>query len=152
MLSHKIGSKARSLDWAALFSVHIHGGEMVIVILRLLRSPSVRQRHLFFGRVTHLHRFAIPLVHFSVAQPDLQRPDHLAIQADEAMLTFDFGSISLSCLARGDSIQTIWLGRHSDHFTLDTTVLRCVAVAPLGMFLLAYLLDTYFLIFEGHAS
>jgi len=44
------------------------------------------------------------------------------------------------------------VGRHSDVFTLDTTVLRCVTVAPLGKFLLAYLFDTYLLIFEGHAS
>jgi len=28
--------------------------------------------------------------------------------------------------------------------------LRCVTVAPLGMFLLTYLFDTYLLIFEGH--
>ena len=69
------------------------------------------------------------------------------------MLTLDSGSVSLSRSARGDSVQTIWLvGRHSDPFTLDTAVLRCVTVAPLGMFLLAYLFDTYLLIFEGHAS
>jgi len=69
------------------------------------------------------------------------------------MLTLDSGSVSLSRSARGDSVQTIWLaGRHSDPFTLDTTVLRCVKVAPLGMFFLAYLLDTYILIFEGCAS
>ena len=42
--------------------------------------------------------------------------------------------------------------RHSDHLTLDTTLLRCVTVAPLSMFLLAYLFDTYLLIFEGRAS
>jgi len=69
------------------------------------------------------------------------------------MLTLDSGSVSLSRSARGDSVQTIWLAcRHSDPFTLDTTVLRCVKVAPLGMFFLAYLLDTYILIFEGCAS
>jgi len=79
MLSHKRGSKKRNFDWATQFSVHIHGGEMVIVILRFLQSPSVIQRHLFFGRVTHLHRFEILLVYFSVAQLDLQRPDHSAI-------------------------------------------------------------------------
>ena len=49
--------------------------------------------------------------------------------------------------------ETIWLaGRHSVLFTLDTTVLRCVTVTPLDMFLLAYLFDTCLLIFEGHAS
>jgi len=59
----------------------------------------------------------------------------------------------LSRSARGDSVQTIWfVGRHSDPFTLDITVLRCVTVALLGMSLLAYLSDTYLLIFEGHAS
>jgi len=84
-------------------------------------------------------------VHFSVAQLDLQRPDHSAIQADEAMLTLDSGSVSLSRSACGDSVQTTWLlGRHSNSFTLDTTVLRCVTVAPLGMFLLAYLLTRIF--------
>ena len=30
-----------------------HIGEMVIVIIRFLQSPSIIQRHLFFGRVTH---------------------------------------------------------------------------------------------------
>ena len=79
MLSHKRLSKKRNFDWATQFSVHIHGGEMVIVILRFLQSPSVIQRHLFFGRVTHLHRFEILLVYFSVAQLDLQSPDHSAI-------------------------------------------------------------------------
>jgi len=56
-------------------------GEMVTVILRFLQSPTVAQRHLFFGPVTHLHRdrFAIPFVHFNFAQLDLQRPDHSAI-------------------------------------------------------------------------
>ena len=69
------------------------------------------------------------------------------------MLTLDSGSVSLSRSARGDSVQTIWLvGRHSDPLTLDTTVLRCVTVAPLGMLFLAYLLDTYLLIFEGRTS
>ena len=69
------------------------------------------------------------------------------------MLTLDSGSVSLRRSARGDSVQTIWLvSRHSDPFTLDNTVLRCVTLAPLGMFLLAYLFDTYHLIFEGHAS
>jgi len=82
MLSHKRGSKKRNFDWATQFSVHIPGGEMVIVTLRFLQSPSVIQRHLFFGRVTHLHRFEILLVYFSVAQLDLQRPDHSAIKAD----------------------------------------------------------------------
>ena len=54
------------------------------------------------------------------------------------MLTLDSGGVSLSRLARGNIIQTIRLvGCHSNLFTLDTTVLRCVAVAPLGMFLLA---------------
>jgi len=69
------------------------------------------------------------------------------------MLTLDSGSVSLSRSARGDSVQTIWLvGRHSDPFTLDTTVFCCVTVSPLGMFLLAYLFDTYLLIFESHAA
>ena len=69
------------------------------------------------------------------------------------MLTLDCGSVSLSRSARGDSVQTIWfVGRHSDAFTLDNTVLCCVTVAPLGMFLLAYLFDTYPLIFESHAA
>jgi len=136
MLSHKRGSKKRNLDWAALFSVHIHSGEMEIVTIRFLQSPSVIQRHLFFEWGTHSHRFVIPLVHCRVAQLTLPRPDHSAIQADEAMLTLDSGSVSLSCSALGDSVQTIWLrGRHSDSFTFDTAVLRCVAVAPLGMFL-----------------
>jgi len=77
-------------------------------------------------------------VHFSVDQLELHRPDHSAIQAKEAMLTLDSGSISLSRSARGDSVQTIWLvGSHSNPVTFDTTVLRCVTVAPLGMFLLA---------------
>jgi len=126
---------------------------MVMVILNFLQSLSIIQQHLFFRRVPHLYRFAIPLVHFSVAQLDLQRPAHSAIQADEAMLTLDSGSISLSRLARGDSAQMIWLGgHHSDPFKFDTTVLCCMTVAPLGMFLLAYLFDTYLLIFEGHAS
>ena len=50
-------------------------------------------------------------------------------------------------------LQTIWLvGRHSDPFTFDNTVLCCVTVAPLGMFLLAYLFDMYPLIFESHAA
>jgi len=69
------------------------------------------------------------------------------------MLILGSSSVSLSRSARGDSVRTIWLlGRHSDPFTLDNTVLCCVSVAPLGMFLLAYLFDTYLLIFEGHAS
>jgi len=60
------------------------------------------------------------------------------------MPTLDSGSVSLSRSARGDSVQTIWLvGRHSVLFTLDTTVLRCVTVAPLVVFLLAYLFDTF---------
>jgi len=60
------------------------------------------------------------------------------------MPTLDSGRVSLSRSARGDSVQTIWLvGRHSVLFTLDTTVLRCVTVAPLVMFLLAYLFDTF---------
>jgi len=92
-------------------------------------------------------------VHFSVAQLDLQRPNHSAIKADEAMLTLDSGSVSLSRSASGDSVQMIWLvGRHSDPFTFDNTVLCCVTVAPLGMFLLAYLFDMYPLIFESHAA
>jgi len=67
------------------------------------------------------------------------------------MLTLNSGSVSLSRSAWGDSVQTIWLvGRHSDPFTLDDTVLCCLTVAPLGMFLLAYLLDTYPLVFESH--
>jgi len=50
-------------------------------------------------------------------------------------------------------LQTIWLvGRHSDPFTLDNTVLCCVTVALLGMFLLAYLFDTYPLISESHPA
>ena len=66
-------------------------------------------------------------------------------------MTLDFGSVSLSRSAWGDSVQTICLvGRHSDPFTLDNTVFCCVTVAPLGMFLLAYLFDTYPLIFESH--
>ena len=69
------------------------------------------------------------------------------------MPTLDSGSVSLSRSADGDSVQTIWLvGRHSVLFTLDTTVPRCVTVAPLVMFLLAYFFDTCLLIFEGHAS
>ena len=71
------------------------------------------------------------------------------------MLTLDSGSVSLSRSARGDSVQTIWLrlvGRHSDPFTLDNTVLCCMTVAPLSMFPLACLFDTYLLIIEGHAS
>jgi len=69
------------------------------------------------------------------------------------MLTLNSGSLSLSRSARGDSVQTIWLvSRHSDPFTLDNTVLCCATVAPLGMFLLAYIFDTYLLIFEGHDS
>jgi len=152
MLSYEGGSKKRNFDWAALPGAN-HSGEMVIVIIRFLQSPSVIQRHLFLGRVTHLHRLAIQLVHFSVAQLDSQHPDHSAIQADEAMLTLDSGSVSLSRSAQGDSVQTIWrVGRHSDPFTLDNTMLGCVKVAPLGIFLLAYLFDTYLLIFEGHAS
>ena len=68
------------------------------------------------------------------------------------MLTLDSGSVSLSRSARDDSVQTIWLvGRHSDPFILNHTVLRSVTLAPLGMFLLAYLFDTYLLIFESHA-
>jgi len=35
---------------------------------------------------------------------------------------------------------------------INNTVLRYVIVAPLGMFLLVYLFDTYLLIFDGHAS
>ena len=67
--------------------------------------------------------------------------------AERCLSLFGLGLIG------GDSVQTIWLaGRHSDPFTLDNTVLRCLTVAPLGMFLLAYLFDTYLLIFEGHAS
>jgi len=63
------------------------------------------------------------------------------------------GSVSLSRSAWGDSVQTNWLvGRHIDPFTLDNTVLCCVTVAPLGMFLLAFLFDTYPLIFESHAA
>jgi len=69
------------------------------------------------------------------------------------MLTLDSGSVSLSRSARGDSVQTIWrVGRHSNLLTIDTTVLCWMTVAPLGMFLRAYLFDTYLLIFEGHAS
>jgi len=69
------------------------------------------------------------------------------------MLTLDSGSVSLSRSAWGDSVQTIWLvGRHSDPFTLDNTVLCCLTVATRGMFLLAYLFDTYPLIFESHAT
>jgi len=79
MLSHKRGSKKCNFDWAALFSVHIHGGEMVTVIFMFLQLPFFIQQHRGFGCVTRLHRFAVPLVHFSVAQLDLQRPDHLAI-------------------------------------------------------------------------
>jgi len=60
---------------------------MVIVIIRFVQLPSVIQRHLFFGRVTHIQCFAIPLVHFIVAQLNSQRLDHSAIQADEAVLT-----------------------------------------------------------------
>jgi len=37
-----------------------HSGEMVIVIIRVLQPPSLIKRHLFFGWVTHLHRFAVP--------------------------------------------------------------------------------------------
>ena len=51
------------------------------------------------------------------------------------MLTLDSGSVSLSRSARGDSVQKIWLvGRHSDPFTLENTVFRCVTLPPLGMF------------------
>jgi len=80
----------------------------------------------------------VPLVHFSVAQLDLQRSNHSAVQADEAMPILDSGGVSLSRSARYDSVQIFWLvGRHSDPVALETTVLRCVAVTPLGMFLLA---------------
>jgi len=47
-----------------------------------------------------LTRFVIPLVHFGVTQLDLHHPDHSAIQADEAMLILDSGSVPLSPLAR----------------------------------------------------
>jgi len=75
-------------------------------------------------------------MHCRVAQLALPRPEHSSIQGDEAMLTLNSGNVPLSCSARGDSVHTIWLrGRHSDSFTFDTAVLRCVAVALLGMFL-----------------
>jgi len=61
------------------------------VIIRFLQSPSVIQRHLFFGWVTHVHCFAVQLVHFCFAQLDFQRLNHSAIQADEAMPTLDSG-------------------------------------------------------------
>jgi len=50
--------KSHHFDLANLFSVHITGGEMVLVILRWLQLPSVTQRHLFFGQVTHLMMIA----------------------------------------------------------------------------------------------
>ena len=50
--------------------------------------------------MTHLYRFVTLLVHFCVAQLGLQRPDHLDIQADEAMLTLNFSSVYLSQVAR----------------------------------------------------
>jgi len=63
------------------------------------------------------------------------------------MLTIDSGSVPLSRSTRGNSVQTIWLvGYHSDPFTIDNTVLRCLIVAPLGMFPLAYLFDSYLLL------
>ena len=65
------------------------------------------------------------------------------------MLTLDSGSVSLSRSARSDSVQMIWrVAWHSDFFPLDTTVLRCVKVAQLSMFLQAHLFDTDLLIFE----
>jgi len=57
MKSHVVtwkGVKETQLDWAALFSVHIHSGKMVIVTIRFLQSPSVIQQHLFSnGWLTH---------------------------------------------------------------------------------------------------
>ena len=70
MLSHERGSKETQFRLGRSILGAIHSGEMVIMILRFLQSPSVKQQHLFFGRVTHLHRFAISLVHFSVTQLD----------------------------------------------------------------------------------
>jgi len=48
MMSRKTESKKCNFDWAALFSVNINSGEMVIVIVSSLQSPSFIQRHLFF--------------------------------------------------------------------------------------------------------
>jgi len=56
--------------------LRIPGAKFCNSVPRFFRSPSVMQRHLFFGRVTHSHSFAIPLMYFSVAQLDLQHPDH----------------------------------------------------------------------------
>jgi len=79
MLSYKKGFKETQFRLGHSILVSNHSCEMVIVIIRFLQSPSVIQRHLFFGRVTHLHRFAIQLVHFSVTQLDLQHLGHSAI-------------------------------------------------------------------------
>ena len=138
MLSHKGGSKESNLNWAALFSVHIHGREIVIVIVKFLQSPCVIQRHLCFGRMDSLTPFRDSVGALSLSSTySVQTPDHLAIQTDEAILTLDSGSVSLSRSARGDSIRKIWpAGLRSDSLSLDTTVLCCVTVAPFGMFLL----------------
>jgi len=56
--------------------------------------------------------FVILPVHFRVAQLDLQSADHSAVQADDAMLTLDSGSVSLTCSVRGESV----VSRRSDSF------------------------------------
>jgi len=48
MMSHKTESKKCTFDRAALFSVNINSGEMVIVTVSSLQSLSFIQRHLFF--------------------------------------------------------------------------------------------------------
>jgi len=74
----------------------------------------------------------ILLVHFSIAQLDFQRPDHSAVQADEAMLTLDSGSASLSRSARGDSIQTIRLGCVEEYIRLRSVDAQSMARKSAG--------------------
>jgi len=132
-------------------------------IIRCLQSPSVIQKIFAFWTGDSFTGDSFTPFRNSVrlflscrwARLTASRPfsNHVAIQADEVMLTLASGSIFLSRSARGVIIQTFWIvSRHSDPFSFINTVLLCVPVTPLSMFLLEYLFETYLLIFAGHAS
>jgi len=77
----------------------------------------------------------------------------VALFCDAHVMSTSSGKIRQPCtVSLGDQVlsETFF---SSQHFCAgNSTVLRCMTVAPLGMFLLAYLFDTYLLIFEGHTS
>ena len=100
---------------------------------------------LLFGRMTRFCRlFVILPVRFRVG---LRGADHSAVQADDAMLTLDSGSVSLTCSVRGESV----VSRHTDSFHTRYFGSSFCDGGSTQRVSSGVLFDTYLLIFYGHA-